>query len=278
VKNNIYGAPVYDQTKKELVGMIDMLDIVVFLVQLFESQHEQGTDFTSRDFYTLLDEASKFRTESAKSVADLSKRNTLIPVNHAAPIKEVLKIFATSHVHRVPILENPWTVGNILTQSDIIKWLANEIKLDNQEHGIGLIGKHKIGDMFPRKEQIFSVKGDDIAIEAFKLMAHHRISSVAVVDSNGALLSNISAKDIKAIEPDAIFTKLYKTCTQYVAATRAQELNIKFPMIYCHQDATVEDVIVRLAFLKIHRIYVVDEDRKPINVISLGDILTVLLR
>jgi len=108
-------------------------------------------------------------------------------------------------------------------------------------------------------------------------MAHHKITSVAVVDENGALLSNLSAKDIKVIEPDAIFTKLYKTCTEFVAATRINQYNTHLPMIYCKQESTVEEVIQRLSFMKIHRIYVIDEHRRPINVISLGDILNVLI-
>jgi len=283
VKNNIYSAPVYDTHRKLLLGYIDMLDIVVFLIKIIEDdKHTDKTDFTSKDFYALLDQVTKFRTEHVKAVTDISARNPLIPVNHNAPIKEVLHIFANSGTHRVPVLENPWTVCNIITQSYIISWLANQISLHNENnhehhHQLGPVGHKKVSEVFEIKQPVVSVKGDQPAIDAFKLMAHHRISSVAVVDKNEALLSNLSAKDIKVIEPDAIFTKLYKSCTEFIAATRAHELNAHYPMIYCKLDSTVEEVVQRLAFMRIHRIYVIDENRKPVNVISLGDILSVLL-
>jgi len=282
VKNNIYSAPVYDTAKRELLGFVDMLDIVVFLVNIIESEQGSNRDLASQDFYTLLEQVSKFRTEHVRAVADLSKRNPMVPVSHNAPVKEVLRIFAQSGTHRVPVLENPWTVSNVLTQTDIISWLAKNITLHKEgghEHHnhLGPIGKKTVAEVFPNRAQVVSIKGEEHAIEAFKLMAHYRITSVAVVDQAGALLSNLSAKDIKVIEPDAIFTKLYKSCTEFVAATRLHEYNTHYPMIYCKLDSTLEEVIQRLAFMRIHRIYVIDENRKPINVISLGDILNQLV-
>src|SRR5690606_6998496 len=101
---------------------------------------------------------------------------------------------------------------------------------------------------------------------------------VAVVDERGVLLSNISAKDIKvlkrkqfllkyfkkAIEPDAIFTKLFKSAATYVGAVRAHEMNVTYPNLFCKQDDTVSEVIYKLSFLRVHRLYVVDDLHKPI--------------
>jgi len=281
VKHNIYSAPIYDTKKKELLGFVDMLDIVVFLVNIIESEQGFPKNLGSQDFYALLEQVSKFRTEHVKAIADISKRNPMVPVSHNAPIKEVIKIFGNSGTHRVPVLSNPWTVNNVLSQTDIINWLAKNINLHKEgsrerHNHLGAISQKTVAEVFPKKDQVISIKGEEQAIEAFKLMAHYRITSVAVVDNNGALLSNLSAKDIKAIEPDAIFTKLYKTCTEFIAATRINEYDTHFPMIYCKQESTLEEVIQRLSFMKIHRIYVIDEHHKPINVISLGDILNVL--
>jgi len=68
---------------------------------------------------------------------------------------------------------------------------------------------------------------------------------------------------------------LYKKCTEFIAASRWKEYNTHYPMIFCKNESTIEEVIDRLAFMRIHRIYVVDEKGKPINVITLGDILSI---
>jgi len=39
----------------------------------------------------------------------------------------------------------------------------------------------------------------------------------------------------------------------------------------------LEEVLVKLSFLKIHRIFIVDDKRMPIGVISLSDVLKTVL-
>ncbi len=41
--------------------------------------------------------------------------------------------------------------------------------------------------------------------------------------------------------------------------------------------STFEDVVLKLAATRVHRVWVVDDDNKPIGVISLGDVFRVFL-
>lgn len=46
--------------------------------------------------------------------------------------------------------------------------------------------------------------------------------------------------------------------------------------ITCTLDSTLQDILVSLDKNHVHRIFVVDKDRKPIDVLSLCDIIEVL--
>ena len=65
---------------------------------------------------------------------------------------------------------------------------------------MGAIANKTLEELFNLKEHhVVSIRGDAQAIEAFRIMAHSNVSSVAVVDENGGLIGGLSAKDIKVI-------------------------------------------------------------------------------
>jgi CBS-domain-containing membrane protein len=106
-------------------------------------------------------------------------------------------------------------------------------------------------------------------------MAHHNVSAIAILNDDGTLLSTLTAKDIKVIDKDALFTKLYKASREFVGLARPS-LKTQYPYYFCHPDDTIEQLIQKLSFLRVHRIFVINEERIPISVISLCDILHAL--
>ena len=108
------------------------------------------------------------------------------------------------------------------------------------------------------------------------MMAHHNVSAVAILNEDGTLLSTLTAKDIKIIDKDALFTKLYKPSREFVGLARPS-VKTQYPYYFCHPEDTVEQVILKLSFLRVHRIFVINEERKPVSVISLSDILHAII-
>lgn len=41
----------------------------------------------------------------------------------------------------------------------------------------------------------------------------------------------------------------------------------------CGAESTLKDVLNKLAICKVHRLFVIDKEKKPTGVISLGDVL-----
>jgi len=85
--------------------------------------------------------------------------------------------------------------------------------------------------------------------------------------------------DLKAISSDArMFWRLFQTVKNFLAKLR-DEPGPHRPRITvnAHPNDTYESVIRKLAEHKIHRLFVVDESKKPVGVIGLKDSLLELI-
>jgi CBS-domain-containing membrane protein len=69
---------------------------------------------------------------------------------------------------------------------------------------------------------------------------------------------------------------LFVSAAQFVSAVRARQLKEFVPAVYVRPENTVADVIHKLAFLKLHRLFVVDEKKFPIGVCSQSTVLNFL--
>jgi len=273
-QNNIYSAPAQDPASGEIVGFLDLVDVVTCILQIFSDQQKKKNLQSGQhaDFYKLLQEVEQFDLQNTAKVVDLSKRNPLVPVAPSTSVLEVMEIFVRTGVHRVPLMENK-KVLNVLTQSTVVSYLSSHI------HELGAIAHKTVGELALGMKSVVSVSSNAKAYEAFKLMATNGITSVAVVDpDDGTLLTNMSAKDVKLIVDEALFTKLHQTALEYVVAIREKQLLETVPVFSVHPETSFAKVLEKIVFLRVHRLYVVDNERKPVGVIALSDIIGAVLK
>ena len=128
---------------------------------------------------------------------------------------------------------------------------------------------------------VISVKEDDVAIAAFELMVSANVQGVAVVDSEGRLVGNLSVRDLKVLGPDvSLFWRLQQSVKSFLR--KVHEDNARRDSgrrhrhaVYVLPPATLKDIIATLDKYGIHRVYLVNNhaERKPVGVISLRDVL-----
>jgi len=244
-----------------------MIDIACFVVDIAKNSEKLGSDYV--DF---LSREEMFKERATSDVADLSKRNSMFPVPVSATLLEAVNQMAANHVQRIPIVNKDNLITNLLTQSAVIDYLAKHVDQ------LGPAVQKTLKELHFEKKPVISIDHSKLAIDAFKLMAENRISGLAVLDSDKKLMANISARDLRSIQQDSqLFEKLYYSVGEFVSHVRQANYRAIHPSICCTFDDTFQKIIMRLAAARIHRIYVVDEHRHPISVISLHDILTKIL-
>lgn len=191
IEHNIYSAPVWNEKENKYVGFLDLVDIVTFVHDIFSETEILGEEF---DLFTIDTKQKIFSQEYAGKVTDLSNRNPFHPIDRDKNLKEALKIFSETKVHRLPVSKGG-KVENVLTESAVLSFFESHLEQ------LGSIIHMTLKELELDKKDVLSIKSTDKAIEAFKLMAKHKISAVAVVDENGQLLSSITAKDLRVENP-----------------------------------------------------------------------------
>jgi CBS domain-containing protein len=99
-------------------------------------------------------------------------------------------------LHRVPVVDSERQLKSLLTQSQVVDFVVSNI------HLLGDIRAKPVMEIESGKKEVLSVKLTVSAMEAFKFMATHQITGVAVVDNSGRLIDVLTLKDLKAISTD----------------------------------------------------------------------------
>lgn len=94
-------------------------------------------------------------------------------------------------VHRIAIFDSTSRIVNIISQSDIVRYLL-EHRDELGEHGMTSVGELGFG-----QKEIISVPPEMSAIEALKVMNEKQIGAVGVVNSTGQIIGNFSAADMR---------------------------------------------------------------------------------
>lgn len=273
-KYHITSVPVID-LEYNCLGLLDILDILAFLVKVSVEALESRVTPLSRnlkddDLDMLFERSAKLNCAAVEKVFNLSRRNPFLPCTYRAPLRDVMRVFAHG-VHRVPVVksEEPNIVINILTQSATNAFLAKDPELylgDKANKTLQELG------LIQGEDKIISVKDDTIAIDAFILMHEQGLSDVAVVNARGVFQGCLSASDLKLIK-DYKFRSLLLPVMDFVRAVRQEEGRIfRNFLVHCGPEATLADVVRRLASESVHRVFVVNDGLKPIGVVSITDI------
>jgi len=109
-------------------------------------------------------------------------------------------------------------------------------------------------------------------------MLKKQVGGVAVVNSSGEIIGAFSLTDLKIISRDnKLFEKLYKNTSDFLTVLDQTYSERPYLVKTVTMKDSLEDVINKLHIWKLHRIFVVDKDKKPVGVVGLKEILNEIL-
>lgn len=260
-----------------------MLDLVFFVCEMFRSWFDDSgaagppvNDSWAKFF--LLD---RFREATVSdmfaSMKMLRSRVPCYPAYRGFSTLWAFEQMARLGCHRIAVLDADSKVHNIVTQSMLMSLLAQS--LDK----LGTLRHMKVSEMMPGlAKDLKTCTEETLAIRAFKTMATNNFSGLPVVDANGALVDNLSVRDLRGIGTKAgYFERLWMTVKDF-----KQEVRKSFPSqtpplpITVTVHDTLETVLKRMDDGNIGRIVVVERRSEnltvPIRVITHRDVLMLL--
>ena len=199
--------------------------------------------------------------------------------------------------HRLGFFDQTGNVTNIISQSDIIAYLASRAS------DLGPIASESIESLKLAKPNVECVEPQVSAIRAMQIMKEKGVSSLGVLNHEGKIIGNFSASDFRSLQsehfgslalPLAEFLALsHRTEFVWHSEHRASDAAHKFvtdpirrnrphvageevgqALCLVTSSETLGSLLVKFATQRVHRVYVVDHEEKPQGIITLTDVLS----
>jgi len=264
--NNILSMPVWDKNDGVYLGFLDYLDILNFAINMYtEGIQVNETQYGAycTDINILQHRGVRFGIKPVKEIINASKKDEFIPVYAHGTIYQLIEGVFYKGIHRVPVLDENNKIVSIVTQSEVLNFLAKHMDIVVSD-----LGNISVDQLHLGTKNVIAMSTNAQAIHAFYLMYTHKVSAVAIVSPSGSLVANLSASDIRGLEQQH-FESLLLPVTQYIINQRGKP---KAP-ITCTINTDFQTVLMKMILFRIHRIWIVDEDDRPIGVISQTDVM-----
>jgi CBS domain-containing protein len=276
-EKQIHAVPVYDEQEQRYIGFISMLDIVDAVSYLSKSQTQLENIVQHKlNIYQFIEkEFEIFSNQPLTEFVDLSDCNPWNPVRDTDHLSKVAELFgADINLHRVPVINHEGNVVGIITQSMFINFIV-----ENMTRVPDTVLNKPISEFSQLKfGEVQCIHFKDKALEAFQLMGKKEISGIAVVDNEGKLVGCISVSDLKGSQIDHnLFADLYKPIDQYLLAYRQDfQRDKSLNPIWCTENVALREVLMSVSKNKVHRMIVVDIENKPICMLSLCQLISLV--
>lgn len=292
--NHILSAPVYDFKTNLFEGVIDILDLVTFVTQKMKNTITLKQPELQQ---SVIDEMLK---QTVETIMNVSERNFWMTVNEFTPLSVVLDRMGEKDLHRILVMDSTGQkVKAVLTQSAVVRWLR--YNLEKLTVDPVLLQEQKIEGEKAKEERekyaanlpfvedcatknVKTFKNTDLALDAFNAMYDCKVSAFPIVDERGQLCATLSASDLKGIlaQPEKIWDLMNSPIGDFVIRSKSvgytcygeeRRLNLHWT---CKMNDPIFTTIDKLTLSGVHRLWVVDDQNKPIGVVSLCNIIKAL--
>jgi len=259
--------------KKKFVGIVDVMDllgVIIFLtevkkiVDVIADKPVNWKEYITEEQKVLMD-------ATAIDIANSSEKNPYVEVYEGLPLRSLMDMFGKDvNLHRVMVTTGERNAIGLVSQSNVIQFLQ-----ENKDH-FPAKSLSPMKEWLVPKNNVVTVSIKTKTADAFQQLLAKRVSGVAVVDESGKLVGSLSSTDLKRSLSMNLFADLLLPVENYLGRTDSTFKPHTHSMISCTLDNSIADVVSKLSTNKIHRIFVVDQQGKPIHVLSLCDVIEFL--
>lgn len=266
-EKNILSAPVMDRGRNasgKCMGFVDVLDMVALAFKTMRDSNQALQEFYSNPFFE-------------KKISDVMAMSNFAfddwkPVEETTTLLEALNAFTRPTLfrpHRLPVVNVEGTVIGIISQSDIVSIAAKNKRL---------LGNclHKTIEELKLEHAVIAARSTVPVRDVLGLLTDNRVHGIAVVEHPmSTLVANLSASDLRGMTRKdlALFDKPVLEFLQAIYAKNNQTLA---PPISCRPKTEFDQILTLLDEHDIHRVYVTDDSRHAIGVVSMSDVVSTL--
>jgi len=267
---NISSVPVLkSKTDRTILGFAGVLDFQAYLVKLL-SKEGGGLNL---DQENLKSKTETFKKTPICAVVDQSGRDPFHVMDGEESLADAVEYYLKG-VQRIAITDDNGDIVGVISQWTVANYLAT-VPTDDKEW-IPVLREPVCKTKYT--SNVVSVNANDNALEAFHKMHTNNLSAVAVVDDNGKLIGSLSASDLKGFQLYLNdFNDLLQPVSQFLTLVRKKQGRPEDFLVAFSPETQVKEIVKKFNEEIVHRAYIIDNDRKPIGVFSLTDLMQKLV-
>lgn len=265
-ERSVLSAPVIDSKTKQIIGFVDVLDVLAHVVRAAPN----GKELAANNLKALEMAGRNLALEEVHYVVNASGRDAAVTVHAKAPLTELVQLFAKG-VHRVAVtadagVDSP--ISAVVSQSSFVSWISPHLR----EGKLKELGNKSIATLSLVTGKVVGVAQDAPVISLLSTLNKSGCGAVAVVDRDGKLAGNFSAADVRGL-----FQEKFPSFLAEVQVYLQDHAPASLQPTVVRPDHTLDSVVKSIVEQKVHRVWVIDAEYRPIGVITLTDIVKLIL-
>ncbi|VDN01612.1 unnamed protein product [Thelazia callipaeda] len=259
IYNGVRAAPLWDSKKQKFVGMLTISDFIRILHKYYTKNGSQSEGIQGLEQH----EISTWREE-------LERDGHLKPLASISPsesLYQAVHLLCKEKVHRLPVMEeSSGNIAFILTHKRLIKFLYLYV-LD--------LPRPSFMDKTPRElglgtwNNVSTITEDTPLIDVMGIFLSKRVSALPVLDKNGRVVDIYAKFDAINLAADKSYNDLNITAREALKHRVDWFEGVRC----CSPNDSLMTVVEMIVRAEVHRLVVVDDDKKVVGIISLSDIL-----
>jgi len=262
-RHKISSIPIINEANGNIKGLLHSLDVVNYLSELLSAEPLQPARWD-------------FNLQTTSTLLGKSQSKTMV-ISNTATMYDALQEFAKG-TQRLMVVDQQCELHQqqqeeqgilgLFTQSDVLHffgsnpyWL-NMLPKSQQSLQQLLNGQYT--------EKVVTIEQTAPTMTGFQKISDSNSSGIAVVDSDGRIVANLSATNIRGISRRN-FQLLNRPLFEFLQRDRRRGW-WTMPITIRHTD-TLEKAVLQFCATKVHQLYIVDNEGKPSAVVTPTDLL-----
>jgi len=122
-----------------------------FVCDIFSKECDEDEEGDEIDIFKRVSVSSKFSSQEIADIVDKT-HNPFVPLEAGTTLYQACDLFSMKGTHRAPIIDKDGKMISIITQGDIIKFIAKHVK------DLGDFGKKTVNELGLGTKGVFSLQ------------------------------------------------------------------------------------------------------------------------
>jgi CBS-domain-containing membrane protein len=266
-QHKILGLPVIGSQQK-IIDVITWYDICARALAMSGDNIEQTKPAKFGNLFS-----SKFYEMKVK---DVLGNRTFSPLTRKATLLDVLHVLEVPGNYRAVVVSKYYKkINRFITQFDVIHYIHDNIKDFDSSITSQTIAETGLGI-----GSVLCVNDNTQVFDAFYKIITYHVQGLGVLDHHdGTLVGAVSVRDLRRVLTEDVEDNMTGTVADLIKKVRAENAKYATPLeaITCTVSNDIHYVVWKLQTARVHRVFIVDDKRRPVGVITSTDIFRYLL-